>query len=162
VHRACRHIAPFTHAIRVALAAHRQRHLSAQDDVRGLRSVRVIGVRCVRPILPHIRVPEAFLLESSRELPFIHSIILANRQRFRRISAPENGYALPAELGDPAERALPSSGEKTVMNYKIRRWALAAEAYQLAHPRAERREIHADDRLGRPARLPSPCNPRAR
>jgi len=27
---------------------------------------------------------------------------------------PENGYALPATLGDVAERALPSSGEKLV------------------------------------------------
>src|SRR6266404_7477655 len=104
----------------MALAAHRQRHLSTQDDVRGLRSVRVIGVRCLRPILPHVRVPEAFLLETSRELPLVHSIILANRLRFRRIPAPENGYALPAELGDPVERALPSSGEKTVKTYKIR------------------------------------------
>ena len=101
VHGACGNIAPFSRAIRVALAAHRQRHLSAQDDVRGFRSVRVIWIRCLRPILPHVRVPEAFLLETSRELPLVHSIILANRRRFRRIPAPENGYALPAELGTP-------------------------------------------------------------
>src|SRR6266446_7360906 len=162
VHGTCRDIRAFTSAIGVALPVHRQRHLAAQDDVRSLRSVRVIWIRGVRRILPHVRVPEAFLLETLRELPLVHSIILANSRRFRPIPASENGYALPAELGDPAERVRPSSGEKTVMNYKIRRWAPEAEAHRRAPPQAELREIRADDSADRQARPPAPCNPRAR
>jgi hypothetical protein len=161
VYGACRNIAAFTSAIGATLPVHRQRHLAAQNDVRGFRGVRVIWIRRVRRIL-HIGVPEAFLLESARELLLVHPIILSNVQRFRSIPAPENGYALPAALGDTAERARPSSGEKTVRNHKIRRWASEAEVHQRTHPQAERREIRADDHRAHLARLPSPCNPKAR
>jgi hypothetical protein len=107
-------VAAFTRAIRVALPGHRQRHLATQNDVGGLLCVRVIRVRRVRRVLPYVRVPEAFLLELSRELLLVHSIILANMQPLRLDSGAENGYALPAALGDTTERARPSSGEKIV------------------------------------------------
>jgi hypothetical protein len=70
----------------------------------------------VRRVLPHISVTESFLLKSSREFPFVHNIILSNIRQL----PPENGYALPAALGDTAERARPSSGEKAVTNYNLK------------------------------------------
>jgi hypothetical protein len=74
--------------------------------------MRVIGIRRVRRILPHIGLMESILLKISCELRFVHDLILSNPYNF----APENGYALPAALGDTAERARPSSGEKAVIN----------------------------------------------
>jgi hypothetical protein len=71
-----RHVTTFAGAIRVAGAIHRQSHLPTQNDVRGFRDMRVIGVRCVRPILPHIRLAKSFLLKASREFHFVHNLIL--------------------------------------------------------------------------------------
>ena len=61
-------------AIRVAPAAHRQRHLAAQNDVRGLRGMGVIGIGRVRPILPNIRLTKSFLLEATHKFRFIHNL----------------------------------------------------------------------------------------
>ena len=62
MHRAGRHVAPFARAIRVALAVHRQRHLSAQNDMRAFRGMRVIRIGRIRPILPNISMTEALSL----------------------------------------------------------------------------------------------------
>jgi hypothetical protein len=110
VQRAGRHVTSFASATSPALASHRQSHLSAQNDVRRFHRMRVIGIRHIRAILPHIGVAESFLLKRSRKLLFIHDPIPPNVHHF----PPEDGYALPAALGDTAERARPSSGEKTV------------------------------------------------
>jgi len=109
---ACWNVAAFTRAIRMALAVHRQRHLSVQNDVRGFRRMRVIRIGRVRRVLPHIGLTESLVLKSSRKFPFVHDLILANIHQL----PPENGNALPAALGDTAERARPSSGEKLVNN----------------------------------------------
>jgi hypothetical protein len=60
--------------------------------------------------LPHVGLTESLSLKSSRKFPFVHDMILSNIRQL----PPENGYALPAALGDTAERARPSSGEKAV------------------------------------------------
>src|SRR5258708_32395382 len=78
VYSARRNIAAFTGAIRVPPAVHRLRHLPTQNDVRGFRGMRVIGIRRVGRILPDVGMAEAFLFERSRQLLFIHRIILAN------------------------------------------------------------------------------------
>jgi hypothetical protein len=109
---ACWNVAAFTRAIRVALAVHRQRHLSVQNDVRGFRGMRVIGIGRVRRVLPRIGLTESLSLKTSRKFPFVHNMILSNIRQL----PPENGNALPAALGDTAERARPSSGEKLVNN----------------------------------------------
>ena len=153
VHGAGLHVAPFARPIRVALAAHRQRHLPAQNDVRGFRGMRVIRIGRVRRILPHISLPESLLLKSAREFPFVHDMILSDIRQL----PPENGNALPAALGDTAERARPSSGEKAVTNYKFK--PLVEAARQQAHRPADLREICAETSAVRPL---APCNPRAR
>src|SRR5258708_13494067 len=78
VYSARRNIAAFTGAIRVPPAVHRLRHLPTQNDVRGFRGMRVIGIRRVGRILPDVGMAEAFLVERSRPLLFVHRIILAN------------------------------------------------------------------------------------
>src|SRR6266446_6673989 len=83
VHGTCRDIAAFTSAIRVALPVHRQRHLAAQNDVRGFRRVRVILIRRVRPILRDVGVPEAFLLEGAGESLLIHPTYLSGHSAIR-------------------------------------------------------------------------------
>ena len=77
-------IAAFTGAVRVAPAVHRHRHLPAQNDVRGFRRMRVIGIGRVRRILPDVGVAEAFPFKSSLEFLFVHWIILANTRRSER------------------------------------------------------------------------------
>jgi len=103
-------VAAFAGAIRAAVAVHRQRHFATENDVRGFRGVRVIRIRRVRRVLPHVGLTESLSLKSSRKFPFVHDMILSNIRQL----PPENGYALPAALGDAAERARPSSGEKAV------------------------------------------------
>jgi hypothetical protein len=112
VHCTCRNITALTGAISAALAIHRQRHLSVQNDVRGLRKMRVIRIGHVRRVLPHVGMTESLSLKTSRKFPFVHDMILPN---IRQLPL-ENGNALPAALGDTAERARPSSGEKLVYN----------------------------------------------
>ena len=110
VNRAGRHIAPLTHAIGPALAIHRHRHGACKDDVRCFCAMRMIGIPRVGAILPHVRMRETLLLETPRKFRFVHHPILTNPNQ----CLSKNGYALPAALGDTAERALPSSGEKLV------------------------------------------------
>ena len=85
VHRASSHIAPFACTIRLARAVHRERHLPLQDNVRGFRAMRVIGIRRVRPVLPHISMAEALPLEISHQLLLVHRIILPNNSSDRAI-----------------------------------------------------------------------------
>ena len=75
VQRTGRHVTSFACATSPALASHRQRHLSTQNNVRRFHRMRVIGIRHIRAILPHIGVAESFLLKRSRKLLFIHSPI---------------------------------------------------------------------------------------
>ena len=49
VHVAGRNIAALSRAIRCALAAHRQRHLSFENDVRGLHGMRMLRIALVGP-----------------------------------------------------------------------------------------------------------------
>ena len=71
----------------------------------------------------------------------------------------KNGYALPAALGDTAERARPSSGEKAV---ETKDQNLAAQEHPLELRATERHETRACDFAGRLALLLSRCNPQAR
>src|SRR5882762_10584680 len=76
VHRSGRHVASLTRAVPLALATHSQGHLAAQNDVRGFRRMRVVGIRDVRRILPHIGLTESLLVEASRQFHFVHNLIL--------------------------------------------------------------------------------------
>jgi len=152
MHGARRNVAPFTRAIRVALAVHRQRHLSTQNDVRAFRGMRVIRIGRVWPILPNIGMAEALSLQISRKFLLVHNMILPNTRQL----PPKNGYALPAALGDAAERVLPSSGEKIVYKFK----PLVEAAEHQARRLADRRETHVHA-VGRPVRSLSLCNPQA-
>src|SRR5258708_40377808 len=78
VYRARGNIAAFTGAIRVPPAVHRLRHLPTQNDVRGFRGMRVIGIRRVGRILPDVGMAAAFLFERSRQLLFAHRLIITN------------------------------------------------------------------------------------
>jgi hypothetical protein len=82
VHGVRRHIAAFTHAIRPPLGIHRQRHLSAQNDVRGFPSDACDRDKTRSAHLPDVRMAEAFLLEGSREFLFVNWMIQANAGQF--------------------------------------------------------------------------------
>src|SRR5438045_1404059 len=90
---------------------HRQRHRAVENDVRCFRVVRVLRVKHVRPILPHIRVFKSFALQLFCQLLFVHADnVTAFSERCSRHTihdprSSENGDALPAALGDAAERA---------------------------------------------------------
>ena len=75
VHRSGRHVASLTRAVPLALATHSQGHLAAQNDVRGFRRMRVIGIGRVRRILLHIGLTESLLFEALRQFHFVHNLI---------------------------------------------------------------------------------------
>src|SRR5712671_3969048 len=77
VHRSGRHVASVTRAVPLALATHSQGHLTAQNDVRGFRRMRVGGIGRVRRTLPHIGLTKSLLLEALRQFHFVHNLILA-------------------------------------------------------------------------------------
>ena len=59
VSRPCWNIAAIPHAKRLSLPAHRQGHLTFENDVRSETGVRVIGIGRLRPIPPNERVRES-------------------------------------------------------------------------------------------------------
>jgi len=72
VDRTGRNIAAFSGAISCAAAAHRQRHLSIENDVRGLNSVGMLGVTPIRPILPDVGVTKALAMQLLLEFGNVH------------------------------------------------------------------------------------------
>jgi hypothetical protein len=113
VHRACWHIASTFGSVRLRAPIHRQCHFSAQNNVRGFRCVRMLGIIDIRSVLPDKRVSESF----------IHGAILT-----RNAHAPKPVQDLHKRLrpfrsnGGCREKGVPSSGEKTAEtrpNYSV-------------------------------------------
>ena len=73
MHGPCRNVAAVAHPIRRRFAAHRERHLSIQNDVRCKARVRVVGIVRVRAILPDVRLRESFGLELLAKLAIVRS-----------------------------------------------------------------------------------------
>jgi hypothetical protein len=78
MHRPSGHVATFTGSVCFRRAVHRQRHLAAQKDVRGLFHVRVIGVVCVWPVFPNVSIAKAFMTQFLRQRLLVHAAILPN------------------------------------------------------------------------------------
>ena len=70
MHRARGNVAALAHAIRLRLAAHRERHLAVENDVRRQTRVRVVGIERARAILPDESVREAFRFELLPQVRF--------------------------------------------------------------------------------------------
>ena len=70
--RTGRNVAPFSSAVSPALAAHRQRHLSFENDVRGFDRVSVVGIATIRAIFPDIRVAKALVMQFLLKFGDVH------------------------------------------------------------------------------------------
>ena len=56
---ACRHVAAIPGAVGLGTTIHDDGHLPVQDYVCGLGRVRMLGVKSVRPVLPHVHSGES-------------------------------------------------------------------------------------------------------
>src|SRR5437879_487362 len=72
VHCPGRTIAAFSGSIGCAAAAHRQRHLSFEDDVPGLNRVSVVGIAAIRPVLPDVSVTKTLVMQLFFEFGSVH------------------------------------------------------------------------------------------
>ena len=63
MHGAGRNVAALARTIRFRDACLRQRHLSIEDNVSGFGRVRMIGIKYVRSILPHVRMQKSFTVQ---------------------------------------------------------------------------------------------------
>src|SRR5215813_784718 len=84
-----RDVAALSGPEQVRFPIQRERHFSAQNNVRCLIGIRVFGIVCVRPIGPHISVQEALLLQFRREFSFIQHL----SRPFPPKIPPLNGFA---------------------------------------------------------------------
>ena len=72
VHCPGRTIAAFSGSIGCAAAAHRQRHLSFEDDVPGLNRVSVVGIAAIRPVLPDVSTTKTLVMQLFFEFGSVH------------------------------------------------------------------------------------------
>lgn len=79
--RAVGNIAALSGAVSPALATHRQRHLSFQNDVSGFDGVRMVGISAVGAVLPHIRAVKTFAMQ------FVFKFANVHRLRTRDLDA---------------------------------------------------------------------------
>ena len=67
MYRPGRNIAAFSCPVSGSSAANRQRHLSFEDNVRGLYRMSMIRITAVRPVLPNIGMPKPLVVQLTFE-----------------------------------------------------------------------------------------------
>jgi hypothetical protein len=60
MHRPRRHIATVARSISRRLSIHCQCHLARQNNMRRFASMRMVGIKRLRPVLPHKRMLKSF------------------------------------------------------------------------------------------------------
>jgi hypothetical protein len=147
MHCACGNVTAFSGSVGLRPATRSQRHLAIQNNVRRLRRVSVIGVMCVRPVLPHVGVSESFesqwnnwskrnRMSSVVAVPIRTMVSYTGHRPFgaqgkNAVCATlsltywaglQKRLRPPCDIGGCRRKGAPSSGEKLVQTYKINCW----------------------------------------
>lgn len=65
-------IAAIPPAVEFRFTVHCESHLPGQNEVHGFRAMRVVGITCIRRILPDVGVRKAFALKLANEFVLSH------------------------------------------------------------------------------------------
>ena len=69
----CGNVTALACGVCARLAGGGERHLAFQNDVRGFRWMRVIGIRCVWAVLPDVSVKKSFVVQLPLEGREVHA-----------------------------------------------------------------------------------------